>query len=130
MSNNVFFAAVTGCVNDTGVGNMPSILCDSYIKTVAKYASTWQAETQDKIISLGYDSARVYIRDSDYSDADVFKTAMSGRKLVYPLATPFDIDLTPEVISAIVGTNNVFSDTGDTTVSYKDSIQHYIDQRT
>lgn len=42
-----------------------------------------------------------------------------------------DIDLTPEVISAVVGTNNVYSDTnGDTTVQFKDSIQHYIDQRT
>ena len=51
-------------------------------------------------------------------------------ELVYPLATPFEIDLTPEVISAIVGTNNVYSDTnGDTEVQYKDSIQHYIDSR-
>ena len=41
-----------------------------------------------------------------------------------------DIDLTPEVISAVVGTNNVYSDTnGDTTVQFKDSIQHYIDTR-
>ena len=42
-----------------------------------------------------------------------------------------DIDLTPEVISAVVGTNNVYSDTnGDTTVKFKDSIQHYIDTHT
>ena len=48
----------------------------------------------------------------------------------YPLETPFDIDLTPEVISAVVGTNNVYSDTnGDTTVQFKDSIQHYIDKK-
>ena len=51
-------------------------------------------------------------------------------ELVYPLATPFDIDLTPEVISAIVGTNNVYSDTnGDTEVKYKEGIQHYIDKK-
>ena len=42
-----------------------------------------------------------------------------------------DIDLTPEVISAVVGTNNVYSDTnGDTTVKFRDSIQHYIDTHT
>ena len=29
-----------------------------------------------------------------------------------------DIDLTPEVISAVVGTNNVFADCGETTVKY------------
>lgn len=40
-----------------------------------------------------------------------------------------DIDLTPEVISVVVGTNNVYSDTnGNTTVKFKDSIQHYIDK--
>ena len=51
-------------------------------------------------------------------------------ELVYPLATPFDIDLTPEVISAIVGTNNVYSDTnGNTTVKFKDTIQNYIDKK-
>ena len=50
---------------------------------------------------------------------------------IYELNTPIEIDVTPEVISAIVGENNVYSDTnGDTTVQYKDSIQHYIDQRT
>lgn len=70
------------------------------------------------------------IKNSNYTDASSFTTAMDGIMLVYELATPFDIDLTPEVISAVVGTNNVYSDTnGDTTVQYKDSIQHYIDSR-
>lgn len=38
-------------------------------------------------------------------------------EVVYELATPIDIDLTPEVISAVVGTNNVFADCGQTTVT-------------
>ena len=67
------------------------------------------------------------------SSMDVYTpggTPTTGAQVVYPLTTPFDIDLTPEVISAIVGTNNVYSDTnGDTEVQYKDSIQHYIDSR-
>lgn len=51
-------------------------------------------------------------------------------EVAYELATPFDIDLTPEVISAVVGTNNVYSDTnGDTTVKFKDTIQNYIDKK-
>ena len=49
----------------------------------------------------------------------------------YPLETPFDIDLTPVQIRALVGVNNVYSDTnGNTTVKFKDSIQHYIDTHT
>lgn len=58
------------------------------------------------------------IRNTDYStytNAQI-KTAVTGVKLVYQTKTPFDIDLTPEVISAIVGTNNVFAGCGDVTV--------------
>ena len=48
----------------------------------------------------------------------------------YELATPFDIDLTPVQIRALVGTNNVFADTnGNTTVKFKDTIQNYIDKK-
>ena len=39
-------------------------------------------------------------------------------KCVYVLATPFDIDLTPVQIRALVGENNVFADCGETTVKY------------
>ena len=45
----------------------------------------------------------------------------SGLQVCYKLATPFDIDLTPEVISAVVGTNNVFADCGQTEVKYINS---------
>lgn len=37
---------------------------------------------------------------------------------VYELATPFDIDLTPVQIRALVGENNVFADCGETEVEY------------
>ena len=39
-------------------------------------------------------------------------------EIVYPLATPFDIDLTPQQIEALLGVNNVFADCGKTTVKY------------
>ena len=41
-----------------------------------------------------------------------------------------EIDVSELSVSAIVGTNNIVSDCGgDVNVSYKDTIQHYIDQR-
>ena len=66
------------------------------------------------------------------TDEATWRTFLSNNNLeiCYELATPFDIDLTPEVISAIVGTNNVYTDTnGDTTVKFKDTIQNYIDKK-
>ena len=85
--NNVFWANLNGARNDTGVGNIPNLICTNYIPTTAKYSSAWANVTADKIITLAYDVARVFIRDSAYSDATAFNTAMSGVYLVYELAT-------------------------------------------
>ena len=50
--------------------------------------------------------------------------------IVYPIATPTTYQLTPTQISAIVGTNNVFTDTnGDTSVVYACSLKDYIDSQ-
>ena len=54
---------------------------------------------------------------------------MAGHYLVYALATPFDIDLTPEVISAVVGANTVSSNTGPVTVRFKTTIEDYLNGR-
>ena len=69
---------------------------------------------------------RAFIVDSDkYAtmDATQFKTAMSGVQLVYELATPTVINLTPTQISALVGDNAMWTD-GDT-LSVKISV--YVD---
>ena len=80
----------------------------------------------------GFNSLGTYIKTCDlrYSNADTYKAAISGQKVAYELATPFDIDLTGVQIRALGGENNVYSDTnGNTTVKFKDSIQHYIDTK-
>jgi hypothetical protein len=51
-----------------------------------------------------------------FSRVDGASTPPTGT-LAYELATPFDIDLTPEVILALEK-NNVFADYGQTTVKY------------
>jgi hypothetical protein len=59
------------------------------------------------------------IRDDRYDTEEGFKTAMDGVYMYYELETPRTIQLTPTQISAIVGTNNVFTDTnGDTSLEY------------
>ena len=55
------------------------------------------------------------------------KALMDGVMFCYELATPFDIDLTPVQIEALLGVNNVFSDTNGTTeVDYKVSVAKYV----
>lgn len=58
-----------------------------------------------------------------------FKTWLGSNNLVvvYPLETPVTYQLTPTQISAIVGTNNVFTDTnGNTSVVYACLLKDYV----
>lgn len=84
----------------------------------APYNSIYN-HTEDKIIGIS-DTGTVWVYDSDYTDADVFKTAVTGQKLCYELATPTQITLAnPIDLTAQAGVNNVFGDTdGNTSVEY------------
>lgn len=72
---------------------------------------------QDKVITYNTNSIspskRVFIRDTSYSDDATFKTAMSGVQLVYELATPTTVQLTPTEVRTLLGNNNIFADTGN-----------------
>lgn len=93
----------------------------------APYNSIYN-HTEDKIIGIS-DTGTVWVYDSDYTDADVFKTAVTGQKLCYELATPVSIQLTPQEITALVGVNNVFGDTdGNTSVDYFNSIAGNVEE--
>ena len=48
---------------------------------------------------------------------------------VYKLETPYTIQLTPQQLSTLHGTNNVWNNCGDTTLSYVADTKLYIDQR-
>ena len=55
------------------------------------------------------------------SDRDVYAagtTPTTGAQVVYELATPQTYTLTPTEVTLLLGTNNVWSDTGDTTLTY------------
>jgi len=70
----------------------------------------------------------IWVRDTDYSDKDVFKTAMANHFVCYELATPIELTgLTPDNFTTFAGENNIFSDCGDVTVGFKQSVQEYID---
>lgn len=70
----------------------------------------------------------VVVRDSRYTDAAAFKTAMDGVQLVYELATPQTYQLDPQTISLLHGNNNVWSD-GSVEVTYNADVGLYIDKK-
>jgi hypothetical protein len=70
----------------------------------------------DNVVGLGYTGFyinRVYVKDTKYTNESAFSTAMQGVQLVYELATPITYQLTPTEVQMLLGTNNIWADTGD-----------------
>ena len=49
--------------------------------------------------------------------------------IAYELATPITYQLTPHELNTLLGTNNIWCDTGDSSVTYHADVQKYIDKK-
>ena len=97
--------------------------------TAVSYNATWLPATFSSLTATG-DQVVFCVEPNAYADAKAMKTAMSGVQFAYELATPIIIDVPSISVFAENGVNNIVSDGGgDVNVSYKDTIQHYIDER-
>ena len=97
---------------------------DNQLATHNLKCSNYKEDSWTHVVdSSGYDgnicigwlnNAYIAIYDSRYVDASAtdFKTAMNGVQLVYELATPITYQLTPTQVKSILGSNNVWADTG------------------
>lgn len=118
-SGNFFYSPLSDAKYETGGAYIANALCTNY-----KITNPSALTNQDEVFAIGtyfLASCQVYVRDTAYlsGTASDFKTAMNGVKLVYELATPLaPISLTPTQITALLGTNNIWSDTGDCEVEY------------
>lgn len=65
---------------------------------------------------------QIMIQDANYTSAEDFTTAVDGHTLVIKLATPITYQLTPVEIKTLLGANNIWCDTGNSTVKFKADI--------
>lgn len=87
--------------------NPSNIICSNY-------ANNSYRDYTDKQIAQS-NTGNVFVKDSTYTDATTFKTAMDGVQLVYELATPQTIQLTPTQVRTILGNNNISVNCGEVT---------------
>lgn len=80
----IFYASIT----DKKVGRTNPCVCPLY--EYNRNVSVW-TDLKDKQITGNPSNSSVYIRNSSYTDATAFKTAMSGVYLYYELATPVEL---------------------------------------
>ena len=69
----------------------------------------------DNTIYNGASPNGIIIVTSSYSNATDFQNSLSGQTAVYELATPLTYQLTPTQVKSLLGSNNVWCDTGDIT---------------
>lgn len=107
-------------------GDGQHLLCSNY-----KLANSLQGAALaglDKVIAINKASTKttgnfapgvLVVKDTNYTDANTFKTAMNGVSLVYELATPQTVQLDPVTLSTLIGENVLWTDTnGDNTIVY------------
>ena len=71
----------------------------------------------------------IVVKDTLYADYSSFATAMSGHYLVYELATPSTTTLTPAQLSTLLGSNRIWADTGDVSLTYRADTKKYVDSQ-
>lgn len=127
----IFRASLPDAKAGGGVGGMRNAISNTY--PMASRGEAMYEGTEDKvfIINTSYLGADgfVYVRDSTYTNATTFKSAMNGVQLVYELATPQTYQLTPQQVNTLVGTNNVWSEQGNIELSYHIPITNLLVKR-
>ena len=79
-----------------------------------------------------HNGTTVIVKDRTLADktAAEIKTAMSGVQLVYELAQETTIPIDPVTIKTLLGNNNIYADTGDSSVEYPADTRLYIEHLT
>lgn len=80
-------------------------------------AKTIYYGTDDYEIAIHTNGA-IWVRDTDYTDKDAFKTAMANHYIVYELETPIEIVLTPTTIKTKGGTETFAVDANEMEMEY------------
>ena len=103
------------------------------------YANETKATGNNTII-FGYSSfsgtPRIIVRDSRFTTASDFMAFLDAQDtngtpvmIAYPLAEPIEIQLTPHEVNSLLGQNNIWADTGDTSVEYRANTQLWVQKK-
>lgn len=70
----------------------------------------------------------IYLVDSSCTDKATYIAKYGGAQVVYFLATPIEVDLTPTEITTLLGINNIWADCGDIEVEYCADTRKFIEK--
>ena len=84
------------------------------------------------IIKVVGNNTQIACYSSVYSSVDAFKSSLDDNpmQIVYVLATTIEIQLDAHTVKSLLGANNIFANTGDTSVEYRADTTLYIQRLT
>ena len=99
-------------------GTAPTLVYSDITVGIAKWGTTQNGTV-------------MFTRASDWTGVfnSVDELNAIGITVVYELATPITYHLTPQEITTLLGQNNIWADTGDTSVTYRADTKLYIDKK-
>jgi hypothetical protein len=113
--NNLFY---TNSISD--MAEIAMLASSQYKYAGIITSSTEWSSIVDETIVKWRGASRVYLVDSNYTNVSSFTQMLieNNAQLLYELETPFTIQLPPCPIDTLEGVNNIWADTGDTTLQY------------
>lgn len=123
-------AVVTNIKTPTTQSLSASAICSEYKVLPANASGNIGVHQGYTGVAVNTD-AHIWARNDDFSNTTEggFKTLMNGVQLVYELATPIEVDVTPTEISTLYAVNNIWSDTGNIIkLVYRVDWAHYLAQ--
>lgn len=129
-SNGIFYLEIDG---DYQRDNNPVPLCNIFkgVRPVAN--TTAMASEDDGTIAVQYNVSynRLFIKYTAMTTEAAMNTWLSFNPVtfVYELKTPITYQFTPQDIVTLLGSNNIWSDSGDVSVQYRADTKMYIDNK-
>ena len=116
--SRVFFSTAISDIKTVSSGTIGNMSCSIYTVSTAISSTTDIANKPDMTIFQQKNNASVFIKNSSFTDATTFKSAMHGIKLLYELADPVrTIQLTPVQVESLIGNNVLISESGNISVT-------------
>ena len=113
-------------ISALGVKTKGNIISDIYKTNITAVGGMANNQISTWNSFQGHD---IIIKTDAYTDADEFKSDMDGHKVVFEVDTPVQVQLDPVEIKTLLGVNNIYCDTGDSSVTYRADVQKYIDKK-
>lgn len=115
-ANPIFYTTITGKASDYRKSAC-SILRNIGSSTIIA-AKGFATQSANGDFASSDANAQIYARYDSATTVQAFVTAVTGQTIVYPLANPVTIQLTPHQIRSLYGSNTIFADTGNISLEY------------